>query len=138
MRAFVTRVCDFFKLDTGKADIEKNFREDKRELRIPLYQREYKWENEKIRALILDVKRQHKFLGNIILDEAVDCYEIADGQQRITTCYLILVYLYNFYYGNPLEQRSIRCLTSLLPEKNFWTHSMQPYSFTRKKMRNHI
>lgn len=107
MRAFVTRVCDFFKLDTGKADIEKNFREDKRELRIPLYQREYKWENEKIRALILDVKRQHKFLGNIILDEAVDCYEIADGQQRITTCYLILVYLYNFYYGNPLEQRSI-------------------------------
>ena len=46
MRAFVTRVCDFFKLDTGKADIEKNFREDKRELRIPLYQREYKWEND--------------------------------------------------------------------------------------------
>ena len=85
MRAFVTRVCDFFKLDTGKADIEKNFREDKRELRIPLYQREYKWENEKIRALILDIKRQHKFLGNIILDEVVDCYEIADGQQRITT-----------------------------------------------------
>lgn len=107
MRAFVTRVCDFFKLDTGKADIEKNFREDKRELRIPLYQREYKWENEKIRALILDIKRQHKFLGNIILDEVVDCYEIADGQQRITTCYLILVYLYNFYHGNPLEQRSI-------------------------------
>lgn len=107
MRAFVTRVCDFFKLDTGKADIEKNFREDKRALRIPLYQREYKWENEKIRALILDIKRQHKFLGNIILDEVVDCYEIADGQQRITTCYLILVYLYNFYHGNPLEQRSI-------------------------------
>ena len=98
MRAFVTRVCDFFKLDTGKADIEKNFREDKRALRIPLYQREYKWENEKIRALILDIKRQHKFLGNIILDEVVDCYEIADGQQRITTCYLILVYLYNFYH----------------------------------------
>lgn len=107
MRAFVTRICDFFKLDTGKADEEKNFREGKRFLRIPLYQREYKWENEKISALIADISKQHKFLGNIILDEAADCYEIADGQQRITTCYLILVYLYNFYCGSPLEQRSI-------------------------------
>lgn len=107
MRAFVTKICDFFKLDTGQADAEKNFREGKRFLRIPLYQREYKWENEKISALIADVKKQHKFLGNIILDETADCYEIADGQQRITTCYLILANLYNFYQGNPLEQRSI-------------------------------
>lgn len=107
MRAFVTKICDFFKLDTRKADVEKNFREGKRSLRIPLYQREYKWENEKINALISDIRRQHKFLGNIILDETAECHEIADGQQRITTCYLILVYLYNFYHGNPLEQRSI-------------------------------
>lgn len=107
MRAFVTKICDFFKLDTGKADDEKNFREGKRSLRIPLYQREYKWENEKIGALIADIRKQHKFLGNIILDEVADCHEIADGQQRITTCYLILVYLYNFYCGSPLEQGSI-------------------------------
>lgn len=107
MRAFVAKICDFFRLDTGKADDEKNFREGKRFLRIPLYQREYKWENEKISALISDIRKQHKFLGNIILDETKDCHEVADGQQRITTCYLILVYLYNFYRGSPLEQRSI-------------------------------
>lgn len=99
MRAFVTKICGFFKLDTEKADDEKNFREGKRSLRIPLFQREYKWENEKISALISDIRRQRKFLGNIILDESAECHEIADGQQRITTCYLILVYLYNFYHG---------------------------------------
>lgn len=117
MRAFVTKICDFFKLDTGQADAEKNFREEKRFLRIPLYQREYKWENEKISALIADVRKQHKFLGNIILDETAECHEIADGQQRITTIYLMLVYLYNFYCGNPLEQRSI--LNILKPYDGF-------------------
>lgn len=117
MRAFVTKICGFFKLDTEKADDEKNFPEGKRSLRIPLFQREYKWENEKISALISDIRRQRKFLGNIILDESAECHEIADGQQRITTCYLILVYLYNFYHGSPLEQQSI--LRVLKPYNEF-------------------
>lgn len=107
MRAFVVKLQELFKLDTGETDVGKNFREEKRALRIPLYQREYKWQDEKIKALILDIKRQCKFLGNIILDEAEQWHEIADGQQRITTCYLILVYLYNFYHGSPMEQQSI-------------------------------
>lgn len=84
MRAFVTKIRNFFKLDTGETDVEKNFCVGKRFLRIPLYQREYKWENEKISALISDIRKQRKFLGNIILDEAVECHEIADGQQRST------------------------------------------------------
>jgi len=117
MRAFITKISEFFRLDTGKTDDEKNFREGKRALRIPLYQREYKWENEKISALISDISKQRKFLGNIILDEMVTCHEIADGQQRITTCYLILVYLYNFYRGSQLEQRSI--LNVLKPYNEF-------------------
>lgn len=105
MRAFVLKIKEFFKLD--KPNAQENFSADKRELRIPLYQREYKWENDKINALITDVRKQSKFLGNIILEEADNCYEIADGQQRITTCYLILTYLYNYYRGSPLEQQSV-------------------------------
>lgn len=107
MRAFVVKLRELFVMDTGKPDPEKNFQAERRSLRIPLYQREYKWENEKINALISDISKQHKFLGNVILDESVGCYEIADGQQRITTCYLVLVYLYNYYQGSPLEQESI-------------------------------
>ena len=117
MRAFVVKLQELFKLDTGKDDEEKNFRVEKRALQIPLYQREYKWEDEKINALILDVRRQCKFLGNIILDECERWHEIADGQQRITTCYLILIYLYNFYQGSPFEQQSI--LSVLKPYNEF-------------------
>ena len=40
MRAFVTKIRNFFKLDTGETDVEKNFCVGKRFLRIPLYQRE--------------------------------------------------------------------------------------------------
>lgn len=107
MRAFVVKLRELLKMDTGESDVGKNFRDGKRALRIPLYQREYKWQDEKIKALILDIEKQYKFLGNIILDEAEQWHEIADGQQRITTCYLILVYLYNFYHGRPMEQQSI-------------------------------
>ena len=115
MHAFVLKIKEFFKLD--KPNAQDNFSADKRELRIPLYQREYKWENDKINALITDVKKQSKFLGNIILEEADSFYEIADGQQRITTCYLILVYLYNYYRGSALEQQSISNV--LKPYGNF-------------------
>lgn len=115
MRAFVLKIKEFFKLD--KPNAQENFSADKRELRIPLYQREYKWENDKINALITDVRKQSKFLGNIILEEADNCYEIADGQQRITTCYLILTYLYNYYRGSALEQQSIANV--LKPYGNF-------------------
>lgn len=117
MRAFIVKLQEFFKLDTGKEDLEKNFREEMRTLRIPLYQREYKWENEKINGLVLDISKQNKFLGNIILGESEEGYEIADGQQRITTCYLVLVYLYNYYHGCPFEQQSI--LNVLKPYNEF-------------------
>ena len=115
MRAFVLKMSEFFKMD--KPTEPANFKADKRELCIPLYQREYKWENEKINALIADIKKQPKFLGNIILEETNTRYEIADGQQRITTCFLILVYLYNYYQGSTLEQSSIQNI--LKPYGNF-------------------
>ena len=108
MRAFVLKLSEFFKMD--KSNEPANFNADKRELCIPLYQREYKWENEKINALISDIKKQPKFLGNIILEETNARYEIADGQQRITTCFLILVYLYNYYQGSTMEQQSIESI----------------------------
>lgn len=107
MRAFVTTLQKFFKMKTESTEASANFLADRRVLKIPMYQREYKWTKEKILTLISDISKQKKFLGEIILDETADCYEIADGQQRITTCYLILVYLYNYYKGSPLEQESI-------------------------------
>ncbi len=105
MKAFTSKLKDFFKLNTASA--EENFCENKRKLLIPLYQREYKWEDDKIFNLISDITSRDKFLGIIILDEKQECYEIIDGQQRITTCFLTLLVLYNHYDGSPMEQRDI-------------------------------
>ena len=72
---------------------------------IPEYQRELRWEEANVKQLIKDVKSRVQFLGNIILaerendnsDNAQTEYEIIDGQQRITTIYLILKFLKEKY-----------------------------------------
>lgn len=109
MKAFIVNVSELFKLDTNRAP-ELNFDQGRRKLLIPMYQREYKWTDEKIVSLINDIKRRDKFIGNIILDETDNCYEIVDGQQRVTTCFLILVALYNCYEGHNREQERIKVL----------------------------
>ena len=107
MYAFVTSLGKLLKLNTEK-EAPNNFVQTKRKMVIPLYQREYKWPNEKICGLINDINLRDKFLGNVIMDELDDRYEIADGQQRITTCLLILIGLYNYHQGSPLEQENIK------------------------------
>lgn len=107
MKAFVVKFEQLFRMDTGVQGGLVNFCENKRKLLIPLYQREYTWPDEKIITLVNDIKRCNKYLGNIILDEKEACYEIVDGQQRITTCFLILACLYNNYNGHQREQDSL-------------------------------
>lgn len=107
MKAFVVKFEQLFRMDTGIQEEAFNFCKNKRKLLIPLYQREYTWTDEKIITLVNDIKRYNKYLGNIILDEKESCYEIVDGQQRITTCFLILACLYNSYKGHQREQDSL-------------------------------
>lgn len=107
MKAFVVKFEQLFKMDTGLQEELVNFDVNKRKLLIPLYQREYTWTDEKIVTLVNDIKRYNKYLGNIILDEGETCYEIVDGQQRITTCLLMLVCLYNMYSGRQREQEAL-------------------------------
>ena len=47
-------------------------------------------------------------MGNIILDETNEEYQIVDGQQRITTCYMILLCLFNYYKDHPREQQALK------------------------------
>ena len=107
MKSFTIKLQDFFKLNNRDRDQEINFDPSKRQLLIPLYQREYKWTRDKVQVLINDIKQRDKFLGIVILDETQDCYEIVDGQQRITTCFLALLALYNYYRDSEFEQRSL-------------------------------
>ena len=106
MKAFTLKIKELFKLDTNNT--AANFSADKRKLLIPLYQREFKWSDEKVTTLFNDIKKHDKFLGNIILDETNDDYQIVDGQQRITTCYMILLCIFNYYKDHPREQQALK------------------------------
>ncbi|MBR0287524.1 MAG: DUF262 domain-containing protein [Selenomonadaceae bacterium] len=82
-------------IDCVKKILEKVF--DSR-YRIPDYQRPYVWENEHVEALLTDTLEAYKenknsqyFLGAIVLKViSEDEFEILDGQQRLTTIFLIL------------------------------------------------
>lgn len=71
---------------------------------IPPYQRLYEWEKEQIETLLEDVKKvcfnangepQNKiyFIGNVVVSEENGKYILIDGQQRLTTLFLIGIYL---------------------------------------------
>lgn len=69
---------------------------------IPLYQRAYAWEDEEIKQLIDDINDTtgDYYIGSLIVAKIkakvkgkVETYEVVDGQQRLTTLYLLLHYL---------------------------------------------
>jgi len=68
---------------------------------VPIYQRNYAWNElqilqliEDIESAILDNDDQAYFLGNLIVNQTDNnVYEVIDGQQRLTTLYLLERYL---------------------------------------------
>ena len=71
---------------------------------VPVYQRNYAWRVEQIEQLISDLRDamsngngQGYFLGNLIVQRishaSENSFEVVDGQQRLTTLYLLLTYL---------------------------------------------
>lgn len=68
---------------------------------VPIYQRNYAWGQEQIECLIEDIvdfnqteEVEEYFLGNLIVDKtAHHQYSVIDGQQRLTTLFLLLNYL---------------------------------------------
>ena len=111
MISFIVKVNEFFQISRSTRQTE-DFDNGVVKYVIPKYQREYKWSDDKVITLINDINNRDKFLGNIFLDKKDLSYEIVDGQQRITTVFLILVGLFNKLKDNTaqeinLEQRNI-------------------------------
>lgn len=87
-----------YKLSVLGQQGESIFDEDK--YVIPLYQRPYAWGEKEIEQLIEDIQsfriggNQQYCLGSLIVardeNEAANQYEVIDGQQRLTTLFLIL------------------------------------------------
>jgi hypothetical protein len=67
---------------------------------IPIYQRNYAWEESQISQLIQDVYDVHEdgntyYLGSLIVYKRDDLYETIDGQQRLTTLNILASVLKN-------------------------------------------
>lgn len=64
---------------------------------IPLYQRDYAWEEKEIVQLIEDIDDvnmgENYYIGSLIVANRDGVYEVVDGQQRLTTLFLLLSFL---------------------------------------------
>ncbi|MFK4911082.1 DUF262 domain-containing protein [Lactococcus petauri] len=98
---------------------------------VPIYQRNYAWEADQIEQLIEDIKssRDDYFLGNLIVNQKDNSvYEVIDGQQRLTTLYLLERYL-----GIPFDKDALRFeareksnrTLSVLPDIHQLTNELQ-------------
>jgi len=80
--------------------VGKLFSPDADRYSIPLYQRNYTWGEEQIHRLIHDVLDEAEqestkdyFLGNLVVappNRSGDPFDVIDGQQRLTTLYILL------------------------------------------------
>jgi uncharacterized protein with ParB-like and HNH nuclease domain len=86
---------------------------------IDYYQREYKWQTKQIVELVSDLttafleeyQSQHErkdvasyghyFLGSIVISQPDEKKQIVDGQQRLTSLTLLLIYLHNIQKDRP-------------------------------------
>lgn len=114
--------------DIGRRDIDGTGRRlgelfFNRRYAIDTYQREYKWQTKQLVELIDDLcgkfiehyepeqerdavaKYGHYFLGSIILSQKKGQSYVIDGQQRLTTLTLLLVYLHHRQRKLPEEDR---------------------------------
>lgn len=80
---------------------------------VPDYQREYVWKEKEVVQLLEDISdsmnnssTQQYFIGTILVSPAQEKshYEVIDGQQRLTTFFLLLCAMKHLFKGNQLEQ----------------------------------
>lgn len=76
---------------------------------IPIYQRNYAWGEQEVAQLIDDIHRHEQgkyYLGSLTVKKRDDGFEVIDGQQRLTTLFLLLSVLeYSFGLGLSFEHR---------------------------------
>ena len=92
--------------------ILKKIHEIKGNFFVPSYQRGYRWGKEEIEVMLDDILengQKNYCLQPIVIKEKEDGYELVDGQQRLTTLYLIYKYMHNTvpnFYAAPVFKLS--------------------------------
>jgi hypothetical protein len=79
---------------------------------VPDYQREYVWTDKEVNQLLEDIDDQlddersrEYFVGTILVSPTVEPnhFEVIDGQQRLTTFFLLICALRQRFHGDPLH-----------------------------------
>jgi hypothetical protein len=96
------------KIENYKYSVEDAFRECF--YIVPDYQREYVWTDKEVQQLLDDIDEQidggasrEYFIGTVIVAPTAEKnhFEVIDGQQRLTTFFLLLLALKNLFRGEP-------------------------------------
>lgn len=99
------------RIENHKYSIEEAFRECF--YIVPDYQREYVWTDKEVHQLLEDIDEQidagttrEYFIGTVLVSPAdqKNHYEVIDGQQRLTTFFLLLCALKHLFQGEPQRQ----------------------------------
>ena len=112
------------KIEDHKYSIDDAFRECF--YIVPDYQREYVWTDKEVLQLLDDINEQidagsirEYFIGTVLVSPASEKnhYEVIDGQQRLTTFFLILCALRELFQGEPQEQTLSGLITTSYTDK---------------------
>jgi len=99
------------RIENHKYSIEEAFRECF--YIVPDYQREYVWTDKEVHQLLEDIGEQidagttrEYFIGTVLVSptDQKNHYEVIDGQQRLTTFFLLLCTLKHLFQGEPQRQ----------------------------------
>lgn len=80
---------------------------------VPDYQREYVWTDKEVHQLLEDINEQidagserEYFIGTVLVSptDQKNHYEVIDGQQRLTTFFLLICALKHLFQGEPQRQ----------------------------------
>ena len=97
--------------------------------RIPLYQRPYAWKEEHIVQLLEDLRtfvektnneNKKYYLGNIVVSKIDEKYDVIDGQQRLTTLFLLLKFIDDI--------KSFELKYEIREDDNAFLHNFDPTS----------
>lgn len=102
----------------GKQTIAKVFEEW---YTVPSYQRHYVWESDNVNDMLDDFAsnyiehaKEEYFLGSYIIQSKSNNNDLLDGQQRITTLFLLFAFLRD--YAGSSEDVKVNCVDLIFPK----------------------
>ena len=129
-------------MQVNRTEIKKLITTYARQFIVPVYQRSYDWEKEHVQKLLEDIVKsgnssKEHFIGTIVYlveksNSEISQALVIDGQQRITTMFLILKALHNFALKNNILNVSGPIFESYLFNKIYAGELSEEYKYKLK------